>query len=251
MVRPSNEAVRRAGEWLRSSMQASPGELDADAHGHLRVLEEWRQGFAAPLHATTMGIRSAVQTLGFSPGEVEIKGRHKKRPAITAKLLDKPHLRLPQMEDVAGARVILPTQADVYRLRDRLETKTRAMTLGRTDDYVERPRAGGYRAVHLHAKRLIQSTEADSGSWRVEIQLRTPRQHQWADRVEELDSALRTDAKHEAAPDVVMTYLRTLASLWAANDRDKATQAGFDAFETARLDLVRYIEEEEGMSEHE
>lgn len=67
----------------------------------LRVLERWRASFSPALNATAMGLRSAVDALGFDLG-VAVTGRSEKRPAIAAKLLLKPSMRLPQVEDVAG-----------------------------------------------------------------------------------------------------------------------------------------------------
>lgn len=64
------------------------------------------------------------------------------------------------------------------------------------------PHKGGYRALHLWCRR---------DGFKVEVQLRTARQQRWAELVEEWDSALGIDLKHEVAPDVILSYFRELA----------------------------------------
>lgn len=104
------------------------------------------------------------------------------------------------------------------------------MTFSHRDDYVTSPRSGGYRALHLHAHRTVTSRGQELGEWRVEIQLRTERQHEWADEVEGFDEAAQTDVKHETAAADVLQCWADRASLLAAWDADRD-----DAVERQRL----------------
>jgi ppGpp synthetase/RelA/SpoT-type nucleotidyltranferase len=70
------------------------------------------------------------------------------------------------------------------------------------DDYNARPRPGGYRALHLHCLR---------DGVPIEVQLRTRRQHQWAERVEQWDGSTGHDVKHEDAPDDVIRAFRLMS----------------------------------------
>ena len=217
--------------------------LDAE---QVAVLERWRAAFSPALNATATGLRSA-HALEPVDARIEVSGRSKKRPAITAKLVAKPRMRLSQMEDVAGCRVVLPSLDDVYRLRDHVQRTSRRMSFDRTDDYVESPRDGGYRAVHLHARRTVTRAGRDVGARRVEIQLRTRRQHGWADEVESFDELAGTDVKHEEADADILRYWADRAALLAAWDagRDDADERARWTRSVARLRELL----EEGLSD--
>lgn len=82
------------------------------------------------------------------------------------------------IHDVAGVRVICPFVDDVYLLADAL-LKQDDITLLERKDYIQKPKANGYRSLHLiitvpiflaHEKKLMQ----------VEIQLRTIAMDFWA-----------------------------------------------------------------------
>lgn len=77
------------------------------------------------------------------------------------------------MEDIAGCRAILPGgAAEVAGVLRRIR---RNWDVIRVDDYVARPKNTGYRALHIVVRR---------DDHLVEIQLRTPAQHEWAEAIE-------------------------------------------------------------------
>ena len=82
------------------------------------------------------------------------------------------------LHDVAGVRVVCSFPEDVYMLADAL-LKQDDITLLERKDYIEKPKANGYRSLHLiitvpiflaHEKRIMK----------VEIQLRTIAMDMWA-----------------------------------------------------------------------
>jgi ppGpp synthetase/RelA/SpoT-type nucleotidyltranferase len=80
-------------------------------------------------------------------------------------------------------------------------------------NYNDSPHPGGYRALHLWCRR---------DGFKVEVQLRTTLQQQWAELVEEWDGALGMDLKHEVAPDVIHSYFRELADYFDLLDKGVA-----------------------------
>ncbi len=54
---------------------------------------------------------------------------------------------------------------------------------------------------------------------KVEIQLRTERQHAWAEAVEEWDEVFVSDLKHERGPEPVRAYFRLFSEHHAYQDR--------------------------------
>lgn len=219
-MRPSNTAVQKAGDIVRAAADDIPdAETFFDAIG---TLEHWRSSFAPALNATMMWLKSALQQEQLDDRALVLRSRHKKAPSVFKKLRQRPSMRAPQMEDIAGCRVVLLTLAEVRQLEDKLkEGRTRNVEFEKGDDYNLTPRKGGYRALHLHTRRTVKN----DGPWRVEIQLRTNNQHRWAEKVEEFDRAFRWDVKHESGPPVVLDYFRAFAEYYADIDNGRVASA--------------------------
>ncbi len=186
MSEPSKSQVRQAGKRLRAfSAPAADLTFDdqvlvADA---FEVLNAWRRAHATPLNAATMGLRSLCRTAGC---QAEISQRLKRVPTILDKLRREPTLALERMQDIGGARAVLPTIEDVRTVQARYSSL--GSRLLRTSDYIETPRASGYRGVHL-----IVSYHGHT----IEIQLRTMLMHEWAVIVEQISGRLGANLKQD------------------------------------------------------
>src|SRR5690606_5230577 len=84
------------------------------------------------------------------------------------KLREKPSMRLSQMRDIAGCRVVVEGGAEQNAALERLRV---ALPDARVSDHRVTAPASGYRAVHLEVRSLDR---------RVEIQVRTRLEDQWA-----------------------------------------------------------------------
>jgi hypothetical protein len=203
----SKSRVDKAGERLREWLKAG------DFHGavpddELTVLDQWRALHGPPMQATNMFIRGALRSLGIE--RCQVKQRHKRQPQILSKL-GRQHVRLSQIEDIAGCRVIVPTLAEIRAVEEYVPQSRQSRTqLVSTDNYVATPRRGGYRAVHLHTVR---------DGMRVEIQLRTERQHYWAEAVEDWDQTFVSDLKHERGPEPALLYFKVLSEFFFQQDQ--------------------------------
>ncbi len=132
---------------------------------------------------------------------VDRASRIKRVSSIALKLHRRPTMRLTQMQDVTGHRVVLGNQDAVNRVRDRLLESWEAEQV-KIDDYVAQPRISGYRAIHV--------CPIEFGC-RVEIQLRTVSQHLWATLVEEASNVSRVDFKGgEGSPEVLASGMRPM-----------------------------------------
>lgn len=97
----------------------------------------------------------------------------------------------------------------------------------REDDYIAEPKDDGYRALHMVVRRDYRL---------VEIQLRTPGPHVWAELVDDLTALTAYDVKHGEGPDELRTALRDLASLLAGIE-----DGSVPADETTTAELVRLV----------
>lgn len=185
---PSNSAVKKAGSTLRKHTRLlAKGQLvpAAESERVLAVVEAYRDLFRDPLQSVNSSLRSYVRTLGL---DGEVIQRLKRTPTIIQKLTEREtRLNLLTMRDIGGCRVVLTTTDidQLYELAAHIEKRNPGAKL---IDYIERPRASGYRALHLEIVR---------NGRRIEIQLRTTQMHQWAETAEALSSALRENFKSD------------------------------------------------------
>jgi ppGpp synthetase/RelA/SpoT-type nucleotidyltranferase len=157
MERLSKTQVDKLGDRLRHSPVPSPHDLEA--------LQHLRSACRQTL--TQVARRVAIEL------QVELTTRLKTTTSIVEKMR-RERTRLSQMQDIAGLRIV----GDFDRSRqDDMATRLSAMyPASQVIDRRARP-SHGYRAVHV----IVME-----GDCRVEIQIRTRRQDDWARMVERL-----------------------------------------------------------------
>lgn len=160
----SKTQIDRLGDRLRSGHFE-----DAD----LSLLETYRGSFTEAYEGVVRVIRDP---LGLEPA-----GRKAKLTSSIIAKLRRESIRLSQMQDIAGCRVIVADVAEQEATIRRLKQIFDDVTIV---DRREHP-SHGYRAVHVIV---------NSGDRMVEIQVRTEPQHFWAElseRISEEDPAIK------------------------------------------------------------
>src|SRR6267378_4026262 len=167
---PSSEFTKnqidRLGDRLRRG-----GISAAD----LRLLNNYKRSFT----------RSYETAVGKIQGELKLEptGRFPKTTTSIIDKLQREHVRLSQMQDIAGCRLIVEDMAS----QDEVITRLKGLfDKFRIDDRRERP-SHGYRAVHVIV---------DSGGKLVEIQVRTRLQQGWAEFSEKLSDVVDRAIKY-------------------------------------------------------
>lgn len=170
----SKMRVNRAGEALAQGI-ASEEDLD--------VIGNWRSSHSFPLLTQRITLHS--RAMKIDPTAI-VAQRLKRLSSIALKLSLQPHMKLAQMQDIAGCRAVLQTAAQVDGLVTLFEESTAKNPKQRAEfcekyDYVIAPKADGYRSVHLVYKYRSKAKEREiHNGQRVEIQIRTRLQHAWA-----------------------------------------------------------------------
>jgi ppGpp synthetase/RelA/SpoT-type nucleotidyltranferase len=176
LERPSNTQIDALGERIRSSTLVAGDES---------LIESFFDSFEPFAREVIDAVRP---TVAASIKSSEVTEREiKSLPSIRDKLNRQPSIRLRQMQDIVGCRILctdlasqdicvgaikhLPFESTV---RDRRATPT-----------------SGYRAMHLILKR---------GAFSYEVQVRTQLQHQWASLVESLVARWGPDVKYGGGP---------------------------------------------------
>ncbi|MCY3850155.1 MAG: RelA/SpoT domain-containing protein [Acidimicrobiaceae bacterium] len=198
----SNNQANKAAQLIRSSLLGELRLLLPNEHEEaLSVVRAYRDDHKLALVTANNGLRSCLRTLGL---EGEVTQRLKRVPTIVDKLRRQPTMKLSQMHDIGGCRVVLVSADEVEKVKARFARNSRSRN-GKDDkiiDYVMSPRSSGYRAVHL---RTFYRNR------KVEVQLRTSGQHAWAVFVENLGEVSKHDLKSGEGPQSVLNWLRKLA----------------------------------------
>ncbi|MCY3825840.1 MAG: RelA/SpoT domain-containing protein [Candidatus Dadabacteria bacterium] len=145
------------------------------------VLENWRASHRQVLNTFQTLLRNRAR---HSEGEIMVVQRHKRKDTIIDKLRRHPKMKLSQMNDIAGCRVIFENAEVLYEFRENLHNSKLSHDLKNDPDkydYIKSPKNDGYRGVHD-----VYSYNSNSRytGLLVEIQYRTLVQHSWATAVE-------------------------------------------------------------------
>lgn len=231
----SNSAADRAGTAFRAWNALPNGEHLATTAMRgfseaVRVIVAYRDMHAYPMTKVTMGVRSMVKTATrdytLRPGQ-----RFKRLDRILVKLVRHPHMRLSQMEDIGGCRVVLDNLPQVYAVADRILGrwgKTAHLT-----DYVAEPKDDGYRGIHIVERRDGRL---------IEVQLRTPGQHAWAQSIEDYSPVTGFNLKDGEGPDDLRLYFKMAADRIARDERgDPRDPAAEREFARLRKQVRKYF----------
>jgi len=181
----SKTQIDRLGDRLRNQDLA-----DAD----LRLLDNYRESFSPAYDIVAGNIR---HQLGLEP-----TGRPAKSTSSITEKLRRESIRLTQIQDISGCRLI------VNEIPDQERVVASLVEIFPSSTVVDRRKAPshGYRAVHVITK---------VGGKVVEIQVRTALQHAWAELSEKLSDLIDPSVKYGGGEGKVQSFL-SRASLMVA-----------------------------------
>ncbi|MEQ8716157.1 MAG: RelA/SpoT domain-containing protein [Acidimicrobiales bacterium] len=197
----SKSAINRAGDLLagRTGGTPTPEEILAA----YEVVDWYRASHTIPLTTANMGLRSVMKTEGCNTRRAT--QRLKRMNTIIDKLRRYPRMDLARMQDIAGARAVLESLDEVRRVQKRYMANSlqRNGKADKVKDYVTNPKDTGYRSIHLHTS---------YHQVRIEVQLRTPLQHEWAIMIEVATGITGIDLKSGLGPDELLDAYRHAAA---------------------------------------
>ena len=189
----SKSQLDRLGERLRKSEISQEDQL---------LLDNYRRSFSDSYEVVFRRIRSQ---LGLEP-----TGRPQKTANSIMEKLRRQSIRLSQIQDIAGCRIVVPNLPSQDEIVERLKT---LFAKADVDDRREQP-SHGYRAVHV----IVEN----SGKL-IEVQVRTSLQHTWAELSEKLSDEFETAIKYGGGSKDIVTFLHTLSD--AMLDMETALKA--------------------------
>lgn len=195
----SKSAVNRAGERLVAAHRASQ-ELPIQS---CETVTGWRERHCEPLVWLTTSIRGRVG--------IPVSYRLKRLPQIVAKLSRAGNMALARMQDIGGCRLIVSTREDADRALDGIVKRSSPWyEVVRVTDYRRDGRQQtGYRALHV----IVNRSDV-----LLEVQIRTRRQHAWAEAVERAANRTGFGLKDGEGPEELVSYFRAASDCLAALD---------------------------------
>jgi putative GTP pyrophosphokinase len=191
----TNTQVDRLGNRLRAGMTESD----------LRLLDAYRRSFADAYSDVTLTIRQHL--------DVEFTGRPAKSTTSIVEKLRRETIRLTQVQDVAGCRLVVSDTDAQDRIVEQL-TKLFDGT-----DIIDRrlDPSHDYRAVHVVVRRERRL---------IEVQVRTALQHLWAELSEKLSDLLDPTIKYGGGTQQVRETLALASKAIAIVETQEKRLAG-------------------------
>ncbi|MGC1468491.1 MAG: RelA/SpoT domain-containing protein [Sphingorhabdus sp.] len=199
---PSKSRIDKAGRVLSSDLD----EIDEECLELDDVFKDYRQAHLGPLSALTASIQNFLNDFEFN---YYIAQRLKRKPQILRKL-NRLSVRLTQLQDIGGLRLIVDNDTVVNELSQIIDAsldQSSYFKVHRTTDYRPLGRDdSGYRALHKIIKH--------DGLF-FEIQLRSRAQHHWAESVERTSVFYGKRLKEGEGSPLILQYFKNLSRVFS------------------------------------
>ena len=207
----SRKQVDAAGAMLISDEL----KMHNDFEQALNIINNWRSCHTVPLDIIRRALRNNSEKVD---PKCLVAQRIKRLPSIAHKLQRFPNMKLCQMQDIGGCRVVLK---NVQMVRQLLAFYKRSQTqniLVDVDDYVESPKSSGYRGVHL-IYRYNSLQNAAYNKLKIEIQIRSQLQHAWATAVETVGTFVRQALKSSQGEEDWLRFFTLMGTAIALREK--------------------------------
>ncbi|QEO18900.1 RelA/SpoT domain-containing protein [Acetobacter vaccinii] len=217
----SKSRIDKAGRNL-----AYPAELTIESMALEEDFDDYRISHLEPLSSITLEIQGWLHDYG---GGYYIAQRVKRKPQIIRKLR-RLSVRLTQLQDIGGCRIIVEKNESVDRLIDFIKKNVKnnaSFELKRVTDYrVQGRDLTGYRSAHLLLQRDGRS---------IELQIRSRIQHYWSESIERTSVIYGKHLKEQEGNPVVINYFKHLSDIFyeIESGRDPSVQ------DKVKLDQMR------------
>lgn len=203
----SRKQVQRAGDLL-----ISDGISDIDKWLEaFSILSNWRACHGYPINTFQATLRTKLKKID---PDALVAQRLKRTPSILNKLKRFLGMSLSRMQDIGGLRAVVSNLNQLSRLYKNYKETNFTHELVSEHNYVDSPKASGYRSIHLVYKYKLR-TESPYDGLQIELQLRTKLQHAWATAVETVGTFLEHSLKSSEGPDEWLKFFSLVSSAFA------------------------------------
>ena len=213
----SRKEIDRAGKVIISS---SP-DVFALAEAIVKV-DDWRK-----LHLPVIEELSAKVADLLSNEKVPVafsSQRLKRMKSIKEKLIRTSNMGLGGVQDIGGGRFVFEDMQSLLRAKELIVKATfDKFTLDHElYDYVNRPKDSGYRSIHFVYKYSDANSESDG--MRVEIQIRTKLQHDWATAVETAELISNSSLKASQGDQLWLDFFKLVSAIFSLREKQPVNE---------------------------
>ena len=217
VVVPSKKSVNRAGDVL---IGLTPSTEDEKAMAQ-KIFDNWRSLHDYPINTFQATFRMKLAKLNLK--NTLLAQRLKRTPSIVEKLKrpGENRTRLARMQDIAGIRIVVPKIQDIYTIIDDYTKSLNSSNFPHKSinafNYINEPKLDGYRSFH-QVFEFVTKSNSSLSSLKIELQIRTQLQHQWATAVEVLGLARETSYKSGQGDEKHKEFLSICSNLFAIKE---------------------------------
>lgn len=144
--------------------------------------------------------------------------RLKRFPSIVDKLRHNPQMGLDGMQDIGGVRLVFHSIPELTKAKELLSNnQLEGLSLVHEPyDYVTNPKQSGYRSIHFVYKYTSDNEEYDGT--KVELQIRTRIQHDWATAVETAELISKSALKASSGDIVWQDFFKLVSAIFAIKE---------------------------------
>jgi relA/spoT domain protein len=208
----SNNRVNKSGNYLAQNSFDFINESEFEEH--LQVFNYWRALHSYPMNIIYMNLNRRISKLGIK--DAIIVQRLKRSPSILNKLSRIKGMKLRRMQDIGGVRIIVKKISDIYKIRDDIN-KAFPHKICDEKNYINEPKCDGYRCLHMIFE-INNLKDEKFNDLKIELQIRTELQHQWATAVEILGLYDNTSYKSGQGDEKTREFLCLCSNLFALNE---------------------------------
>lgn len=144
--------------------------------------------------------------------------RLKRMTSIKEKLIRTEGMGLGGVQDIGGARFVFENMETLLQAKDIItETSFIDFVLDHAPyDYIEKPKNSGYRSVHFVYKYVKPGDDLDG--MRIELQIRTKLQHDWATAVETAELISHSSLKASQGDQAWLDFFKLVSAIFAQKE---------------------------------
>lgn len=192
---------------------------EEDKNKAIEILDNWRAIHRYPMHIFKKRLKNVSEKMEQDALSVQ---RLKRLPSIISKLQrvyqgNKPTMKLSQMQDIAGCRVVMPNIGQARELYKKHYLQGHIKhSLVNEKDYMIIPKPDGYRSIHLiYRYNSDKEGKQDYNGLLVEVQIRSKLQHLWATAIEIVDFFTKQAIKSNEGQKEWVDFFRLVSSAFA------------------------------------
>ena len=208
----SRSQINKAGQIMLSSQD------EYEVESAKAIINEWRQNHLPVLERLSEDLRRFLASNGVE--YLFYSQRLKRMTSIQDKLDKSPEARLGGINDIGGLRFVFKDMDSLCSARGQLDNYVpEGFELIRKSDnydYIARPRYTGYRSIHSVYK--CRDVDERYDGLRIELQIRTKSQHNWATAVESAELLTNSALKNGEGTDVWLNFFKIVSALFSISE---------------------------------